>query len=32
MARFPRMALDGAPTWKPNISDRSAARVPVTLR
>ncbi len=32
MARFPDLALAGRPEWKPNISDRAAARLPVRLR
>lgn len=31
MERFPRLALAGPIEWKPNISDRAAARVPVRL-
>ena len=27
--RFPNLRLDGAPVWKPNISDRSAQRIPI---
>lgn len=26
--RFPSLSLDGRPTWKPNISDRSASLIP----
>lgn len=26
--RFPSLALDGVPVWKPNISDRSASSIP----
>jgi cytochrome P450 len=26
---FPNLALDGPPIWKPNISDRSAERIPM---
>ncbi len=29
LQRFPRLALDGDPVWKPNISDRSAASIPM---
>ena len=29
LRRFPQLRLDGEPTWKPNISDRSAARIPM---
>ena len=29
MARFPRLRPAGPPTWKPTISDRSAAHLPV---
>lgn len=32
LARFPRLALAGPVEWKPNISDRAAAKVPVRLR
>lgn len=28
LQRFPDLRLDGAPTWKPTISDRSAAHIP----
>ncbi|MCB9379679.1 MAG: cytochrome P450 [Ilumatobacteraceae bacterium] len=31
MARFPALAIDGPAEWKPDISDRSAARIPVSL-
>lgn len=31
LARFPALSLDGPVTWKPDISDRSAARIPVSL-
>ncbi len=32
LRRFPTLASAGSPTWKPNISDRSASRVPVRIR
>jgi cytochrome P450 len=28
LRRFPDLRLDGSPTWKPNISDRSASHIP----
>jgi cytochrome P450 len=28
LRRFPDLRLDGPPTWRPNISDRSAAHIP----
>jgi len=31
LARFPALSLDGPVTWKPDISDRSAAAIPVRL-
>jgi cytochrome P450 len=31
LARFPDLTLDGVVQWKPNISDRAAAAIPVRL-
>jgi cytochrome P450 len=30
LQRFPNLGLNGQPTWKPNISDRSASYIPLT--
>jgi cytochrome P450 len=32
LARFPALSLAGPPVWKPDISDRAAASLPVHLR